>query len=38
MEHRFTAFLKNVEIPDFEYWLVEIGESAIRNLGFDLAK
>lgn len=39
MEHnRFTAFLKNAEIPDFEYGLVETGESAVRNLGFDLAK
>lgn len=37
-EHRFTAFLKNAEIPDFEYGLVEIGESAVRNLGFGLAK
>lgn len=38
VEHGFTAFLKNAEIPDSEYGILEIGESAIRSLGFDLAK
>lgn len=38
MEHRFTVFLKNAEIADFEYGLAERGKSAVRSLGFDLAK
>lgn len=38
MEHRFTVFLKNAEVADFEYGLAERGKSAVRSLGFDLAK